>query len=103
MDRLEGDPGQRDTHERDAHEKIAAQAENRENDLPTKRDPMALAMEWVAKITTVSLEMVLPGVFGQWLDSKWGTGFLALAGFALGIAVGMWHLLQMTKAPNDKR
>jgi hypothetical protein len=59
---------------------------------------MALAMEWVSKITTVALEMVLPGFFGQWLDGKWGTGFLGPAGFALGVVVGLWHLLRMTKS-----
>jgi hypothetical protein len=58
--------------------------------------PVALAIEWVAKITTVGLEMVLPGIFGQWLDERWGTRFLGLAGFALGITVGIWHLLRMT-------
>ena len=58
---------------------------------------MALAMEWVSKITTVALEMVLPGFFGQWLDGKWGTGFLGPAGFAFGVVVGLWHLLRMTK------
>ena len=59
---------------------------------------MALAMEWVSKITTVALEMVLPGFFGQWLDGKWGTGFLGPTGFAFGVVVGMWHLLRMTKS-----
>ena len=62
---------------------------------PPRIHPMALAVEWVAKITTVALEMVLPGVAGQWLDRRWGTGFLGLAGFALGLVVGMWHLLRM--------
>ncbi len=62
------------------------------------RPPMALAMEWVSRITTVALEMVLPGVFGGWLDKQFGTAFLALAGFVLGFAVGFWHLLRMTKA-----
>ena len=68
------------------------------DDREPNRPPMALAIEWVSRITTVALEMVLPGVFGQWLDSKWGTGFLGLAGFALGVSVGLWHLLRMTKA-----
>lgn len=58
---------------------------------------MALAIEWVSRITTVALEMVLPGILGQWLDSKWGTGFLGLAGFAFGVSFGLWHLLRMTK------
>ena len=34
---------------------------------------MALAMEWVAKITTVGLEMVLPGIGGHYLDERLGT------------------------------
>ncbi|MDZ4819280.1 MAG: AtpZ/AtpI family protein [Planctomycetota bacterium] len=61
---------------------------------------MALAMEWVAKITTVSLEMVLPGLFGDWLDGKFGTSFLVFIGFAIGLSGGLWHLLQMTKVAN---
>ena len=57
---------------------------------------MATAMEWVSRIMTVVLEMVLPGLAGQWLDEQWGTGFLALLGFALGITFAIWHLLVMT-------
>jgi len=59
--------------------------------------PMAIAMQWVSRITTVVLEMVLPGLAGQWLDDRWGTGFLALAGFAFGLTLGIWHLLIMTR------
>lgn len=63
-----------------------------------ERPPMVVAFEWVARITTVALEMVLPGLAGSWLDGKFGTGFIALVGFALGITVGIWHLLVMTKS-----
>jgi uncharacterized protein YqgC (DUF456 family) len=66
-------------------------------------DPLALAMEWVAKITTVALEMVLPAVGGRYLDKRFGTSFWALAGLALGVVVGIWHLLQMTKPPGGKK
>jgi hypothetical protein len=59
-------------------------------------------MEWVSRITAVALEMVLPGLGGQWLDRRWGTSFLGLLGFALGMTVGIWHLLQMTRALNNK-
>lgn len=62
---------------------------------------MALAMEAVAKITTVGLEMVLPGVGGTYLDKYFQTSFLGLIGFGLGVAVGIWHLLQMSKQPPD--
>lgn len=54
-------------------------------------------MEWVSQITTVVAEMVLPGLAGQWLDHRWGTNFLTLVGFALGLTVGIWHLIAMTR------
>jgi hypothetical protein len=54
-------------------------------------------MEWVAKITTVSLEMALPAIGGGYLDSRLGTSYWALVGVIVGVVVGMWHLLQMTR------
>lgn len=67
----------------------------------TPRHPMALAMEWVAKITTVGLEMVLPGVGGHYLDTRLGTGYWAPIGFGVGMAVGILHLVQMTRRPPE--
>jgi hypothetical protein len=64
-----------------------------------KPPPLALALEWVVKITTVALMMVLPGLGGQWLDARWGTRFLALVGFAFGLSAALWYLLQMTAPP----
>jgi ATP synthase protein I len=66
------------------------------NSLPT-------AMEWVSRITTVSFELVIPGVLGNWLDAYFNTHFLALLGFALGMVVGFWHLMLMTKMPPQKK
>ena len=66
---------------------------------PNPQHPLALAFEWVSKITTVALEMVLPGVAGVWLDKQWGTSWIALLGFSVGLVVGMWHLLRMVKQP----
>ena len=67
-------------------------------------EPTALANAygWVARMTTVILEMVLPGLGGQWLDSRWGTNFLVVIGFGLGFAVGLFHLLQMVKHEGPK-
>lgn len=63
---------------------------------------MAEATNWASKITTVALEMVLPGLAGWWLDHRFGTGFLSLLGFALGVSVGILHLIVMTKSqPNE--
>lgn len=60
--------------------------------------PLAVAMEWVAKITTVGLEMALPAIGGAFLDRRLGTSYWALVGLVLGVVGGMWHLLQMTAA-----
>ena len=59
---------------------------------------MALALSWVARITTVAFEMVLPGAFGFWLDQRLGTAFIGLVGLAFGFVLGMWHLLAMTRS-----
>lgn len=64
---------------------------------------MAVAMEWVSKLTTVSLMMILPGILGNWLDKRWGTGFLALVGFALGLVAGVWQLLVFVRADNKSK
>jgi ATP synthase protein I len=64
---------------------------------------MALAVEWVSKITTVALEMALPAIGGGYLDRRLGTNYWSLAGLILGFVVGMWHLLQMTKASGDSK
>ena len=63
---------------------------------------MAEGMNWVSKITTIALEMVLPGSLGLWLDTRFGTRFLALLGFALGVPLGIWHLIAMTKYQSGK-
>ena len=68
--------------------------------------PMAEGLEWVARIMAVSLEMVLPGLGGHWLDQRIGTRFMVIAGFAFGITAGLLHLLLMTaglKRRNGRR
>jgi hypothetical protein len=67
---------------------------------PDNRSPLAVAAEWASRIMTVSLEMVLPGVIGVWLDGRLGTKLVfALLGFGGGMVLGVWHLLQMLKPP----
>lgn len=62
---------------------------------------MGEAMEWVGRITAVALIMVLPGLGGQWLDQRFATKFCGLAGFALGLVLGISTLLVMVKRPRS--
>ena len=59
-------------------------------------------MHWISRLTTVTMEIVLPGLLGHWLDRRWGTGFLARVGFGLGLVCGMQHLLRMTRMADGK-
>lgn len=49
----------------------------------------------------VSLEMVLPGLAGNWLDKQLGTvvAFMVI-GLAIGCTGGMWHLMRMIAYEN---
>ncbi|HRX79444.1 MAG TPA: hypothetical protein P5307_10320 [Pirellulaceae bacterium] len=58
---------------------------------------LAKGMEWVSKITTVALEMVVPAVIGSWLDQHLETSFLGVLGLVVGVPLGIWHLVKMTK------
>ena len=65
--------------------------------------PIAAAMQWVTRITTVSLEMSLPAAGGYWLDDRWGTApWLVVVGATLGFVVGFRHLLQMVDQANRR-
>lgn len=45
---------------------------------------------------TISIEMVLPGVLGLWLDNWLGTKALfTILGFAGGLTLAIWHLVKM--------
>ncbi len=63
---------------------------------------MAQAMAWSSRITTISMEMVLPAVFGHWLDERLGTQWVfVMLGAIAGMTVGIMHLVRMTD-PNSK-
>lgn len=66
--------------------------------VPDERSPVAKAAAWAARILTVALEMVLPGLFGSWVDQKLGTvALFMLIGLGLGFFVAAVHLMQMLK------
>ncbi len=51
---------------------------------------------------TLCLEMVVPGLLGYWLDTKINTmPGLTLAGFALGMVVGIWHLIRVANSDDS--
>jgi hypothetical protein len=65
--------------------------------------PMAIAMQWVARVFAATLMMILPGLGGHWLDRRWGIGFLGLAGFVLGLSGGVAYLIAVTRAADAAR
>jgi hypothetical protein len=65
--------------------------------------PMAIAMQWVARVFAATLMMIVPGLGGQWLDRRWGTRFLGLAGFVLGLIGGVAYLIAVTRAADAAR
>ncbi len=62
------------------------------------RSPLAIAMEWSARLMGISLEMALPAGGGVWLDLRLGTSpVFVILGAMLGFAVGMFHLMQIAR------
>ena len=67
------------------------------------RSAMAQAMQWASRVTTVSLEMALPALAGHWADQRLATApLLTIGGAVFGLALGMWHLIQMTRTSGDR-
>jgi ATP synthase protein I len=66
------------------------------------RSSMAMAMVWSSRVTTISLEMALPGVLGIWLDSRWGTSpILTVLGVIAGFSLGMLSLIKLAGMPQE--
>jgi len=53
---------------------------------------MAEALQWVSRITTVALMMLLPILGGRKLDEMRGTGYWGSIGLVLGLLLGAWQL-----------
>lgn len=63
---------------------------------------MAIAFQWSATIMTISAEMVVPGLFGYWLDQRLGTRVLfLLVGFAIGGTLATLALMRIAKKGTD--
>ena len=67
------------------------------------RSSIAIAYQWATRIMVVSLEMVLPGLAGYWLDEWIGTKVLfMLVGFALGSVAATVHLIRLTRSDKNR-
>ena len=67
------------------------------------RSPTAKAMDWVSKITTISVMMVLPALGGYYLDQRFGTVAIFLfLGMLLGIAAATWQLYKLVQYRNKQ-
>jgi len=74
------------------------------NDSPDQRPLLIVAAEWMSRVTTISLEMVLPGLIGFWIDRQLETVMVFLVlGVILGVTVGMLHLVRLTASSSRGR
>jgi hypothetical protein len=76
------------------------------NPVPDDRSRAARAYDLAWRVITVSVEMVLPGAFGYWVDQQLGTVCLfLLAGSALGLTLGIQHLIKFSRSlpPDSSR
>jgi ATP synthase protein I len=72
--------------------------------LPDDQSSYANAMAWVSRITSISIEMVLPGLIGYYLIDRWlGTKVVFLIlGLIVGFAGGIWQLIKLTKQNGNR-
>lgn len=59
-------------------------------------------MQWVSRITSVGLMMVLPIWGGGKLDERLGTQYWALIGLVVGLAIGMWQIAMIAVAAKQR-
>jgi hypothetical protein len=73
------------------------------NDPQDDRPPLARGIEIAYRIIGISLQMVLPGVLGLWVDRWLGTRFVfTLLGFGLGLYVGIRQLVAVANSIGRK-
>ena len=62
------------------------------------RSILAVGFDWAARVTTIGLEFALPPLAGALIDGRFGTTpWATVAGAALGFAVGMAHVLRLSR------
>lgn len=64
------------------------------------RPPLAVAMQWVSRVTSISAEMVVPALLGYWVGEWLGATVVFLTlGATIGLVGGTWHLIRLTQPP----
>jgi F0F1-type ATP synthase assembly protein I len=67
------------------------------------RSPIAVAYAWAWRVIAISLEMVVPGLIGYWIDLRLGTkAVFVILGFLLGMALGIVHLMRLAQGRNER-
>lgn len=62
------------------------------------RSAMAIAFQWSFTVMTIAAEMVVPGLFGYWLDQRLGTrAVFLLLGFVLGGILAAFALVRISR------
>lgn len=62
---------------------------------------MSVGFSWASRITSLSLEFVVPALVGVFLDKRLGSSpWGVVVGSALGFLVGMIHLLRIARGPD---
>jgi F0F1-type ATP synthase assembly protein I len=70
---------------------------------PPDQSVIAEAIAWSSRITTVALEMVIPGAVGYWVDQRLGTvAVFLILGVVIGMTTGLMHLLRMASPPSPR-
>ena len=66
---------------------------------PDGRSPIAIAMQWATQVTTICIEMVLPILFGVWVDRYLGIrAVFTILGAVGGLWLGIWNLMRVARA-----
>lgn len=56
-------------------------------------------MYWASRISSISLQMVLPPLVGWWADRQWGTSpWLLIVAAVVGFASGMLAILKLERS-----
>lgn len=71
---------------------------------PDDRSPVAAAYAMAWQVTTISLEMVIPGLVGLALDRWLHTVVLfTILGFGGGMTLGIWHLIKLANSLGSRK